>query len=245
MLGLPVDLTRPGPCLSTPKGPRRPRILDLYCGRGGAAVGYYAAGFDVVGVDIEPQPLYPFTFIQADAVTYAWEHGAEYDAAHASCPCQRYGRVAPLTRGSYPRLIGCTREALIASGRPYVIENVEGARSALRSPVTLCMAVWARRLYRHRLFEAGGFKLLAPPHPPHLWPQAKMGRTPGPREMHQAVGNFPAVAEVRRQMEMPWSDRRGIAESIPPVFTDYVGRQLLGALIDNQNAASLEEMTWH
>jgi DNA (cytosine-5)-methyltransferase 1 len=242
IMGAPLGRARPGPSLYAAPGwgpgpqdgyvVRRPVLLDACCGRGGAAVGYYAAGFDVVGVDIEPQPRYPFEFHQADGIDFIRDHGHLFDAIHVSAPCQGYSHLAPLATGDYPKLIGPFREVCEATGRPYVLENVEGARDALRDPITLCMSTWFRWAYRHRLFESN-VRLLEPDHPEHQHPQAKLGRTPAPGEFHQVAGHFPAIREVRRQM--PWADRDGIAEAIPPVFTDYLGRQLHGCLIDNES----------
>lgn len=142
-----------------------PRLLDLYCGAGGAAMGYHRAGFYVVGVDVDPQPEYPFEFHQADAVTYCNAHAREFDAFHASPPCQRYSsmRLGRWKDRQHPDLIGSTREALEATGKPYVIENVPG--SPLRSPVMLCGTMFGlgtkegSQLRRHRLFESNfGFR---------------------------------------------------------------------------------------
>src|SRR5690606_26563980 len=113
------------------------RILDLFCGQGGAAVGYHMAGFEVIGVDIDPQPRYPFEFHQGDALEYLAKHGGEFDAIHASPPCQAYSRATTSgTRGNHPRMIAPLRSALGILGKPYVSENVEGA--PLISPVRLC-----------------------------------------------------------------------------------------------------------
>src|SRR4030043_482980 len=100
--------------------PKRPRLLDLYCKAGGAAMGYHWAGFEVVGVDIEPQPHFPFEFHQADALTYPLDG---FDAYHASPPCQGYSVCTPEhTKGNWPKLINPIRERLKATGKPYVIE---------------------------------------------------------------------------------------------------------------------------
>jgi DNA (cytosine-5)-methyltransferase 1 len=172
----------------------RLRLLDLYCGAGGAGAGYARAGFEVVGVDLAPQPHYPFEFHQADALAM----------------CQDV--IAP------------TRDMLQATGKPYVIENVPGA--PLRDPVLLCGAMFGLRTYRHRLFEAN-WPLRAPEHPSHTAPQAKMGRPVGPGEFGQFIGNYSGAALAREVMGMPWANRDGIREAIPPAYTEHAGRQLL------------------
>lgn len=201
----------------------RPRLLDLYCCQGGASKGYAAAGFDVVGVDIDPQPRYPFEFFQRDALSAG---AAGFDAIHASPPCQAHSKAQRIQGRRHPDLIAATRAMLQASGLPYVIENVEGA--PLHDPVTLCGAMFGLRTYRHRLFESGGgFNLPHLLHPRHLAPAAKMGRPPRDGEFIHAVGNFSGVALVRRDWGVPWMSRDGIREAIPPAYAEWVGRQLL------------------
>lgn len=145
---------------------RRPRLLDLFCGAGGCAAGYAAAGWLVTGVDHRPMPRFPFEFIQADALEFVREHGAEYDAIHASPPCQRYSSTAALPnvkRERHVDLIAPTRDALAATGRPWVIENVE------RAPLTgalLCGLSFGLKVFRHRIFESSGL-LFEPPHQRH------------------------------------------------------------------------------
>lgn len=136
----------------------RPRLLDLFCGAGGCSRGYHDAGFDVVGVDIRPMPRYPYEFHQADALEYLREHGHEFDAIHASPPCQAYCALKSMPNAKeHPDLVGVTREALRESGRLYVIENVPGA--PLVDPVMLCGTMFGlqtdcgAQLRRHRLFE--------------------------------------------------------------------------------------------
>lgn len=132
---------------------RKPRLLDLFCKAGGAGYGYWQAGFDVVGVDIEPQKRYPFTFIQADALEYLARHGGEYDAIHASPPCQAFSKMKnpdKAHRKAHPDLVDPVRELLMRTGRPYIIENVPGA--PLLSPVTLCGSQFGLKVYRHRVF---------------------------------------------------------------------------------------------
>lgn len=143
----------------------RPRLLDLFAGAGGAAMGYYRAGFDVVGVDIQPQPHYPFTFIQADALNPPVRL-ADFDAVHASPPCQGYSALAAMHPDrDYPMLIEPTREMLAKLGVPWIMENVEKA-PMLRAPglfgvhgIRLCgtsfgLGARGMELRRHRLFES-------------------------------------------------------------------------------------------
>jgi len=147
----------------------RPRLLDTFCGAGGAAMGYARAGFDVVGVDIVAQPRYPFEFIRADALSIladlAYVRG--FDAVHASPPCQA---GCALTKGTnagrvYPQLIPPTRALLDALGLPYVIENVAGA--PVRKDITLCGEMFGLAVIRHRFFELSGWSMPSPRHLPH------------------------------------------------------------------------------
>ena len=158
-------------------------MLDLFCGAGGAAKGYHDAGFEeIVGVDIEPQKHYPYTFIQADALEYLEAYGHLYDAFHASPPCQGYSIMTnnlPWHRDKeYPLLIGPTIELLEEIGKPYILENVMGARKGSATLVRrkvedhgleagwLCGTMFGLPFYRHRLFAAN-WLWLAPAHQPH------------------------------------------------------------------------------
>jgi DNA (cytosine-5)-methyltransferase 1 len=202
----------------------RLRLLDLYCGQGGAGAGYARAGFEVRGVDLARQPRYPFEFFYSDAIAYARRYWPLFDVIHASPPCQAHSEAWRLRRNDHPELIAPTRDALLATGKPYIIENVPGA--PLRNPVVLCGAMFGLRTYRHRLFEAN-WPLCAPEHPPHTAPQAKMGRPVKPGEFGQFIGNYSGAALAREVMQMPWANRDGIREAIPPAYTEHIGRQLL------------------
>ena len=142
----------------------RPRLLDLFCGAGGAAMGYYRAGFEVVGVDIKPQPHYPFEFIQADALTFPLDG---FNAIHASPPCQGYSLgVRNVNAKATPQLIDAVRTRLLRQDRPWVIENVKGARHAMRTTpdgyFVLCGLMFADDVpVRHRLFETRPFMCAA------------------------------------------------------------------------------------
>ena len=142
-----------------------PRLLDLFCGAGGAAMGYHRAGFDVVGVDIAPQPRYPFEFHQADAMTFPLDG---FDAIHASPPCQAYSRLRhlPWLAGKeYPLLLTPTWERLATHGVPWVIENV--ADAPMPYSIVVCGWTIGLPIYRHRRFGSS-FLLLAPPHRRHV-----------------------------------------------------------------------------
>ena len=215
----------------------RPRILDLFCCQGGAGYGYHLAGFDVVGVDLDPQPRYPFAFIQHDALTLDMRFLRSFDAIHASPPCQAHSLAQRIQNRTHPDLIDATRALLKATGLPWIIENVEGA--PLVNPVKLCGAMFpGLRVYRHRLFESN-VTLSCPPHPAHLAPLRKMGRPPAAGDFMHVVGNFSGVETAKTAMGgVDWMNRDGLRESIPPAFTEYLGRQLLAHIALQQRAAA-------
>jgi DNA (cytosine-5)-methyltransferase 1 len=202
-------------------------LLDLFCGAGGAAMGYYRAGFEVVGVDIKPQPHYPFEFHQADALEYCAAHGAEFDAIHASPPCQAYsmaGQQWRLGGKEYQDLIEPTRQLLKKIGKPYVIENVPGA--PLINPTILNGALFNKNLRRTRHFETSF------PVPFFLLPSEKpskfiMGRKPAAHDPVVPVGHFSDVPRARRVMDIDWMTQSELAQAIPPAYTEFIGRQLL------------------
>lgn len=204
----------------------RPELLDLYCCAGGAGMGYHRAGFNVTGVDIKPQPHYPFKFIQADALEYVAKYGWMYDAIHSSPPCQDYSVTKSLHDNVYPDLVAPTRAALKATGKPYVIENVAGA--PLIEPLILCGTMFGLRVIRHRLFEISP-RLYFPPAPcNHVYKTAKRG------EFDRGQGGYITVAghnfEVefaRAAMGIDWMTQAELAQSIPPAFTQYVGEHLI------------------
>ncbi|MFJ1603941.1 SAM-dependent methyltransferase [Streptomyces sp. NPDC088253] len=223
---------------ATPTSHRpRPRLLDAFCCQGGAAMGYHLAGFDITGVDLAPQPRYPFTFVQADAVEFIREHGAEFDFIHASPPCQHDSDCQRIRGNAHPDLIAPTRAALECTGRPWVIENVRGAVPKLRRPVMMCGPMFGLETYRHRYFEpVGRLQLPQLPHPDHIAPQAKMGRPIPPGHYGQFVGNFSGVPHARRVMGVEWMNRDGIRECIPPAYTEWLGRRFLAALALRESA---------
>lgn len=194
-----------------------PRALDLFCCAGGASEGLRRAGFDVVGVDIDPQPHYPFEFHQADAMTFPLDG---FDFIWASPPCQAYTLCQRIQKNEHPDLVGPTRERLIASGALWAIENVPGA--PLLAPIELCGTMFGLKTYRHRLFECS-FPIEQPSHPEHEARNAKMGRPIRDGEFIQVVGNFSNVAFAREAMDISWMPRDKLREAIPPAFAEYVG----------------------
>ena len=217
----------------TPK-PYRPRLLDLFCCAGGAGVGYSKAGFDVVGVDIRPQPNYPLPFIQADALTLDPKFLATFDAIHASPPCQSYSDLAKRNGNGHewPRLIEPVREMLMKTGLPYVIENVDGA--PLINAVVLCGTMFPKlRVLRHRLFEAN-FIITPPPHKKHpkvhTFDRRKshFGKTDEWKDFVQVTGGGNCtLAAAKQAMGIDWMTKGEINESIPPAYAELVGKQLL------------------
>lgn len=220
------------------------RLIDLYCCQGGAGAGYARAGFDVYGVDLEPQPRYPFPFLQGDAlaviaalirgekVAFTRPDGgverlglSDFDAAHASPPCQAFTLCQRIQKNDHPDLVGPTRDLLLAAGLPYTIENVEGA--PLVDPVMLCGAMFpGLRVYRHRLFESN-IALTVPEHPHHHAPLRKMGRPPADGDFMHVVGNFSGVETAKAAMGgLHWMSGSGLRESIPPAYTEYLGGQM-------------------
>lgn len=219
------------------------RVLDLFCCQGGASEGYRRAGFEPHGVDVDPQPRYPFSFYQGDAIALLehlivggrvpfvgkggrWQQLALTDFAfiHASPPCQAYTLAQRIQGREHPDLVAPTRDLLEETGLPYAIENVEGA--PLLNPTLLCGSMFpGLRVYRHRLFETN-FPVIAPEHPAHVAPLRKMGRPPQGDDFMHVVGNFSGVNAAKVAMGIDWMNRDGLRESIPPAMTELVGRQL-------------------
>jgi len=171
-------------------------------------------------------------FVHADALEYLAAHGHEYDIIHASPVCRRYTRAnagAPV-KYDHPDLIPPTRELLRQIGRPYIMENVEGA--PLRDPILICGTMFELPMYRHRLFEFGFIdKPESPPHGKHVSPAAPMGRRPRCGELWSIAGNFSNVYEASIVMGMPWANQDGIRQAIPPVYTEWIGTQVIGTLM--------------
>lgn len=219
-------------------------LLDLFCGAGGAAMGYHRAGFDeIVGVDIKPQLRYPFTFVQDDALEYLAAHGREFDAIHASPPCQAYSTLKVMKNGrEHPDLIAPVRELLDAAGRPYVIENVFGA--PLKARLMICGSMFdLPSLRRHRYFEMNW-------HLSELTPACQHGpitvgiygakvRNAAREKRHYAQDKATRSAPIGvvlphrvgfDAMGIDWMTLDELSEAIPPAYTEFIGRQLLAAL---------------
>jgi DNA (cytosine-5)-methyltransferase 1 len=229
----------------------RPLILDLFCGAGGAAVGYHRAGFDVIGIDLNPQPNYPFEFLQMDALTALCEIVSDprtkwgrFAGIHTSPPCQASSN---LTRGTnretkaqnHTNLIPVVRELLKLTGLPWVIENVQGAH--MRRDLTLCGEMFGLDVIRHRYFEVSGFEVQQPTHVKHR------GKVRGWRHGEYFDGPYVAVygdgggkgtvKEWQQAMGIDWTnDRKEIADAIPPAYSEFVGLQLI-AQIESRRAA--------
>ena len=203
----------------------KPRLLDLFCGAGGATKGYQRAGFYVVGVDIKPQPRYcGDEFYQADAMTYPLEG---FDAIHASPPCQAYSVTRTLHDTEYPQLVEDVRERLLAAGVPFVIENVPGA--PLRDRVVMCGSAFGLGVRRHRWFEIHGvplFLALSCRHKEQPAPLDVTG-TGGPGGRHRKPSS---LQQGRDAMGIDWMARAELSESIPPAYTQFIGKQLMAVL---------------
>ena len=204
-------------------------------------MGYYKVGFEVVGIDIEPQADYPFEFHQGDALTYPLEG---FDAYHASPPCKADNQgilcrpEREILRANYPRLIAPTRERLLLTGKPFVIENVPLARRQLRNPVMLCGTMFGLKVKRHRYFELHGFDIWLMP--ATCGCQGKGGFTNssfgfssfanGARLISVAGHNF-SVADAQVAMGIDWTGQDGLSQAIPWVYTQFIGKYLMEIII--------------
>lgn len=213
-------------------------LLDLFCGAGGCSAGYQAAGFRVRGVDIFRQPRYVGEqFIQADALEYLRgliESGEinEFDAIHASPPCQKFSKTAAISKNKswrkmHPDLIAATRDLLTQTGLPYVIENVEG--SPLLNPVTLCGTMFGLQVYRHRLFESN-LLLLSTPCSPHIYSTGSHRGFSRDTPFICVAGHNFSVKHARKAMNIDWMTQKELAQAIPPAYTQFVGKQVMGAI---------------
>lgn len=237
---------------------RRPRLLDLFCGAGGAAVGYHRAGFEVVGVDNRPQPHYPFEFHLDDAMTVLaavpariggvefWPLG-RFDAIHASPPCQAFTQMSARWRGKggkadgHVDLLTPTRAMLADVSLPWVIENVQGARNFMRTTLALHGGQFGLGVHRPRLFESN-VMLMSPGGPRAESPIGVYGDKPDGRMLWRLRNNgnmkgksviraARSIEEARAVMGIDWMPEWDeLREAIPPAYTEWIGRQLLAAI---------------
>ncbi len=211
----------------------KPKLLDLFCKAGGASIGYQCAGFEVEGVDIEPQPNYPSEFHQADAMRYPLEGFAAF---HASPPCQGYSVLSAMhPRMEWEKLIEPVREMLKTTGKPYVIENVETAPLNKRPDlfgnygVVLCgsmfgLGVERGYLRRHRIFETS----FPVPQPicRHKGCAVGVYGHGGHTGKHRMLYR----AEAAEAMGIDWMNRDEMCHAIPPAYTEYIGKYLMKAI---------------
>lgn len=193
-------------------------------------MGYHRAGFEVVGVDIKPQPHYPFPFVQMDALEYGEAFGRTFDAVHASPTCERYSQLTPKRyRWAHGDYIAPTRALMRWMGIPYVIENVPSAKRLLVSPFMLCGSMFGLGVQRHRFFEVswpvntliqGCAHLKAP-----VLISGTHRRSWEPRYEYN-------VADCRAASGIDWMTRKELDKAIPPAYTEYIGRQLMSSIKD-------------
>lgn len=207
-----------------------PRLLDLFSGAGGAAMGYHQAGFTVVGIDNRRMPRYPFTFIQTDALEYLVEHGHKYDVIHASPPCQDHSPLRSVA-GEHGTgwLLQATLDALAQQSAPWVVENVSAAHN--RADILLCGEMFGLRTIRHRRFtidhRISGL-LAIPPHPKHRRPTSTKNRISALAEGHNLsiTGNV-GIHAGPLCMGIDWMTGDELSQAIPPAYTKFIGDQLL------------------
>lgn len=215
----------------------KPKLLDLFCKAGGTSMGYYRAGFDVTGVDVESQIHYPFRFVQADAFEYFETHWQEYDFLAGSPPCHHYSSHTQHRKNKgvvYPDLLPGTQERFRSTGKPYIIENVPGAVRLMLNPIMLCGGMFGLGVVRHRFFESN-LPLIAPEHicntnqvdrdlvsvtrhgPPARWYKKHPGAVFSVKIWHEAMG-------------IDWMNRTELTQAIPPAYTEYLGKHALVCL---------------
>jgi len=204
---------------------RKPLLLDTFCKAGGTSMGYHRAGFEVTGVDIEPQKRYPFEFHQGDAIEFILKYGKDFDVIAGSPPCQDYTPLKAIWGRSYERLIEKTRNAIQAVSRPYIIENVKGARFELDNPIMLCGTMFDLKVIRHRYFEC--FPTVNVPFScNHIYKTGKRGEYDNGQNGYITVAghNFnPTFA--RKAMGIDWMIGKELAQAIPPAYTEWLGKE--------------------
>lgn len=224
------------------------RLLDLFCGGGGAGMGYHRAGFDVVGVDINPQKRYPFTFVQMNAIEAMFRlwiglpihdeiglpwYLSDFDAIHASPPCQAYTRAGHVHKKEHPDMIPATRLGLRRLALPYVIENVEG--SPLQGDLMLCGTMFGLNCRRHRIFETTLPMMLAP-YTCRCAGRAVTGELLNYHNTAQRnlyLEKHPDTHKIAfgKALGVEWMSFDEAQEAIPPAYTEFVGRRMLAELV--------------
>lgn len=218
----------------------RPRLLDLFCGAGGATKGYQLAGFDVTGVDIVDQPLYcGDDFVKADAMTYPLDG---FDAVHASPPCQAYSTMGNRSRAlgkrilpPAPELLTTTLERFADLGVPWIVENVAGARRLMPNAFMLSGGMFGLGVHRPRYFSSNTLILTPsraspPAHGIGVYGRAADGRRLFNRKSNGTYRAPRSLEEAQVAMGMDWADWHGTKEAIPPAYTFFIGEQLLASL---------------
>lgn len=214
------------------------RLLDLFCGAGGAAVGYARAGFEVTGVDIKPQPNYPFSFKQADAL-YMLQTGwvDMFDAIHASPPCQAFTQMSARWRGKGTKadehldLLTPTLKLVAATGLPYVVENVPGARSLMPEAITLHGGMFGLGVHRPRLFTTN-FLLMLPTSAQTKDPVRVYGKADG-RRVWGETRAWHSLEQGSEAMGIDWMNVDELREAIPPAYTEFIGHQLMAHIANS------------
>ncbi len=233
----------------------KPRLLDTFCGSGGCSEGYRRAGFAPYGIDNDPKPLrhYPFPYLCMDALEamdrllkgegLTFSNGetlylVDLAAFHASPPCQFATRATKQWRKEgriYPQLISQTRKVLKLIGKPWVIENVSDAWRLMDNPTILCGSMFNLRTYRHRLFETS----FAMPMILDYGHGLKQDSMAGPKEKRKqpmlvVVGHCGYAGEAKlrlKAMEIDWMSQDELSQSIPPAYTEYIGKYLMQAVL--------------
>ena len=218
---------------------KKPTILDLFCGAGGAAKGYHDAGFEVVGVDLKPQPHYPYPFIQADALEYLDTVDLrQFRAIHASPVCKGYTEMNTTGKDRHQKLIQPTRVRLERTRLPWVIENVEGAVSELPGSLMLCGTMFGLRIERHRFFESSHI-LFAPGPCQHgdgcigvygnsVWDSSRPGAIRKDGRVRPAIIPWQEGAAA---MGINWMTHQELTQAIPPAYTAWIGQFLMQAVL--------------
>jgi len=211
-------------------------VLDLFCGAGGASQGIYDAGIEeIIGVDSVHQNNYPFEFVCEDAIEFMDAGLEEFDFIWASPPCQAYSWSSALRRNEgkeYADLVEITRHYLRASGKPYIIENVVGA--PLVNPVRLCGTMFPGKLkvFRHRLFESN-INLKVEMECAHNGHEAKKRRTDA-GDFFTVAGHWVGTTqEWSNAMGIDWMTKSELAQAIPPVYSEYLVKQVINETINN------------